>query len=421
MTHTPDRQDAPLHLGRDNEVEWERLRRTLTLTDGFALHLISVHDAAIRTELIKRIQRGSPDHEGHVLTLSETTTPEVASVLKHTEQLPPHSVVILSGLNDPRLATDFWLRLNERRNLWQRQNPYTHLWFVNRAVRQRIRTQAPDIYSIRSADFLFTPLSELTDQRMSLTDSRASSDWLGTADDLVAEAQLFADDKTVNGRTLYGRALVHAAWRLRAEGRLDEAAGVIRQGLALTQEAGAPVSLMADFLVEQGQLEHRLGHIDAALGHYQDAIALFRQERDNLGLANALTSLGDLEHRLGHIDAALGHYQDAIALYRQERANLGLANVYQALGDGEQELRHFAEAEAWYLQARELYITEREPMGLAYTLSEMARVASACGNRVAAAEFLRDATAAAKASNVPAVVEYVLAVRREVFSEGEEI
>ncbi|RCV63028.1 Tetratricopeptide (TPR) repeat [Methanophagales archaeon] len=165
-----------------------------------------------------------------------------------------------------------------------------------------------------------------------------------------------------------------------------------------------------------GDLESRLGKVDEAQGHYKDAIELYRKERDNLGLANAIKSLGDLESRLGKVDEAQGHYKDAIELYRKERANLGLANVYQSLGDLERARQEFKRAKTHYIKARELYIEERENMGLAYTCSELARVSHALNDLNACDKYLQEAIVSAKASNVPSVVEYALAVQREIRS-----
>ncbi len=51
---------------------------------------------------------------------------------------------------------------------------------------------------------------------------------------------------------------------------------------------------------------------------------LYRGQRDQLGLANVMRSLGDLEFRLGEIDQARTHFEQAMELYRGERHQLGL-------------------------------------------------------------------------------------------------
>jgi len=130
---------------------------------------------------------------------------------------------------------------------------------------------------------------------------------------------------------------------------------------------------LANVLKAMGDLESRLGDIDAALKHYADAEQLYRSERDNLGLANVLRAIGDLERRLGDIDAALKHYADAEQLYRSERNNLGLANVLKAMGDLERRLGDIDAAISKYQLALELYDREREPMGRVYCMAELCR------------------------------------------------
>jgi len=100
---------------------------------------------------------------------------------------------------------------------------------------------------------------------------------------------------------------------------------------------------------------------------------LYRDERANLGLANVLKAMGDLESRLGQIDAAQNHYGQAEQLYRDERDNLGLANVLQAMGDLERRLGQIDAAISKYLIALGLYGQEQELMGRTYCLAELCR------------------------------------------------
>ena len=54
-------------------------------------------------------------------------------------------------------------------------------------------------------------------------------------------------------------------------------------------------------------------------------------ERAQLGKANTLQSLGDLETRLGNVDAARQHYDDALPLYEVEQNPTGTMNTFVSL------------------------------------------------------------------------------------------
>lgn len=329
---SPANTDRPaLYLGRDNELEWSRLHRAIELTEGFALYLISVQDLSTAAELIRRLQHGFPDRTTHHFPMADKTKPEVAELLQHMAHLPPESLVILSGLDEQRLPADFWVRFNERRNLWQRHSPHAHLWFVNSSIRQQIRTQAPDIYSIRSLDFLFT-LPPASQERLLERASAPTSPWLGTAESLMAEANLFAMDQTPTGRLLYGRALFSVAQRLRFECRWDEALQIAQQGLALVREQ-ALNDIQADFLLELGATQHRLNQLSKARSYCEEALSLYRQEKNALGAATALRELGDLHMRRENWTSAQHAYQAALIIYRTQGSSLGEANTLQVLGD----------------------------------------------------------------------------------------
>ncbi len=361
MQSITDTDGSLLYLGPDNEQEWSRLRRAIKLTEGFALHLISVQDPATTTELIRRLQYGLSDRATYHLTAADKTKLDVAELLQAMANLSSEALVILSGLDEHGLPTDFWVRFNERRNLWQRHSPYVHLWFVNSNIRQQIRTQAPDIYSIRSPDFLFT-LPPSTQERFSERVSVLSSPWMGTADSLLAEANLFATDQTPTGRLLYCRALVSVAQRLRFEDRLNEALQIIRRGLALAQEQ-TMTDLQATFLFELGVAEHRFDQLSEAQAHYEEALSLYRQETNVIGEANTLQALGDLKLRLADLAGARVAYEAALPIYRVLQTRLGEANTLLALGDLKLRLADLVGARADYEAALPIYRTIQMRLG----------------------------------------------------------
>jgi tetratricopeptide (TPR) repeat protein len=370
MPSTTDKERPPLYLGPENEQEWSRLHRAIELTEGFALYLISVHDFATTAELIRRLQHGFPDRTTHTVTVTDQTPPEVAALLQGIAPLPSETLVILTGLQgQKKLPADFWRRFNERRNLWQRHSPCVHLWFIDSHIRQQILTQAPDMYSIRSPDFLFT-LPPSAQERFAERPTASTPFWPETADDLLAEADAFAEDQTPTGRVLYGRALVAIAQRLQFEHRLDETRQVIKRGLALTQEQPLP-ELQAAFLLALGSLDHRLDQLSSARSHYEEALTLYRQEKNILGEANTLQALGDLKVRLADLAGARTDYEAALSLYRTIQARLGEANTRKALGDLKVRLDDLAGARTDYEAALPLYRTIQARLGEANTLQAL--------------------------------------------------
>lgn len=369
MQYAEDERNEPLHLGRENEAEWARLRRAIILGEGFSLSLVSAQDVVVPAELIQRITHNFPDRKVHHLNIASSPTPGVAWLFDQVKQLPRDAIVLLSGLDDKRLEAGFWIRFNERRNIWQRVSPYAHIWFVNGWIRRQIREQAPDIYSIRSFDFLFT-LSPSVEALPPEVTPDSFSPWLGTADGLLDEAQQFAEDKTPTGRLLYARTLAYAAQSLLAEDRLDEGEELIHQGLEIIQTAGL-TEFKAVFLLWLGYLKQRLGQPDEAYAHYTDAILLCRKERNDLGLANTLNKLGDLEQQLGQLDQAHVHYTEAIQLYRRIGDDLGLASATRSLGDIKARFGKLEEAQKYYTDALILNRHAHDDIGAANTLRSL--------------------------------------------------
>ena len=79
----------------------------------------------------------------------------------------------------------------------------------------------------------------------------------------------------------------------------------------------------------------------ASLQTLQKLVQYYRDERDNLGLANVLKSMGDLESRIGEIDAAISKYSVALGLYDREQEPMGriycLAKLCRAYAEKKDE------------------------------------------------------------------------------------
>jgi tetratricopeptide (TPR) repeat protein len=99
-----------------------------------------------------------------------------------------------------------------------------------------------------------------------------------------------------------------------------------------------------------GDLANRLGQVDEATTHYENALKLFRAERSQLGEANTLKSMGDLANRLGQVDEATTHYENALKLYESEQDITGKMNVHISMARLKVGQGEIDEAKSYYEQ-----------------------------------------------------------------------
>ncbi|MBK9094319.1 MAG: tetratricopeptide repeat protein [Anaerolineae bacterium] len=166
-------------------------------------------------------------------------------------------------------------------------------------------------------------------------------------------------------------------------GNLDAARRHFDAALPLYEAEQARLG-KANTLQSLGDLESRLGNLDAARRHFDAALPLYEAEQDRLGKANTLKSLGDLERRLGNLDAARRHFDAALPLYEAEQARLGKANTLQSLGDLESRLGNLDAARRHFDAALPLYEAEQARLGKANTLKSLGDLESRLGNLDAA-------------------------------------
>ena len=150
-------------------------------------------------------------------------------------------------------------------------------------------------------------------------------------------------------------------------GQLPQALDLYSQAESLFRQEQDNLGL-ANTLKSRANLLSLTGQLPQALDLYTQAESLFRQEHNNLGLANTLFSRAVLLTYTGQLPQALDLYTQAETLYRQEQDNLGLANTLQSRANLLTHTGQFSQALDLYAQAESLFRQEHNNLGLANTL-----------------------------------------------------
>ena len=156
-------------------------------------------------------------------------------------------------------------------------------------------------------------------------------------------------------------------------GQLQQALDLYAQAESLFRQEQDNLGL-ANSLLSRANLLSRTGQLQQALDLYAQAQILYRQEQDDLGLANTLFSRADLLRRTGQLPQALDLYTQAETLYRQEQANLGLANSLLSQALLHLSSHNYEYALDFLFQALPLYESEQEPWGIALTCALLSKL-----------------------------------------------
>ena len=194
--------------------------------------------------------------------------------------------------------------------------------------------------------------------------------------DILKKLLPFAQQQ--ENRSLEGLITERQADLLNRTGQLPQALDLYAQAESLFRQEQDNLGL-ANTLFSRANLLRRTGQLPQALDLYAQAESLFCQLQDNLGLANTLFSRANLLKRTGKFPKALDLYAQAEALYRQEQANLGLANTLRSRADLLSLTRQFPQALDLYAQAESLFRQEQNNLGLANTLRSQADLLSRTG------------------------------------------
>jgi len=140
-----------------------------------------------------------------------------------------------------------------------------------------------------------------------------------------------------------------------------------------------------------GDLENKLGRLEEARRHYENAHQLYQAIQDRLGEANALYSLGELERKLGRNNEARRYFETALGLFHAVQNRWGEANALFGLGEVELKLGRSDEARRHYTDARQLYQADQNNMGEANVLRGLGDLESILGRNDEARKDYEDA------------------------------
>ncbi|HWH51224.1 MAG TPA: CHAT domain-containing protein [Gemmatimonadaceae bacterium] len=188
---------------------------------------------------------------------------------------------------------------------------------------------------------------------------------------------------------------------------LDSRRGRLDSALAEANLARRDAASVHDTLVDAGAL-HVIGEVESVSGHYRAAIAANEQQlalrraqharpRD---IANVLSQLGiDLRH-IGRQSDAVNDYQQALAIYRRERNAEGIARVSYNLAITRESMGDFDTALQLMTAALHGVDSTGNVRGQATVLDGIADVYLQTGNAAAARPYVERALAATSAARL---------------------
>ena len=134
---------------------------------------------------------------------------------------------------------------------------------------------------------------------------------------------------------------------------------------------------LAGALKDLGQIECDLDNNEAALQHYQEALALYRAEGDVLKIAHTVRHLGDVHRCEGRLTQAEQCYHEALNLYRNHPRTplLDLANAIRPLAILKFDAGATDEARSLWEETRKLYTAVDVEAGVAESSRRLALLA----------------------------------------------
>jgi eukaryotic-like serine/threonine-protein kinase len=212
------------------------------------------------------------------------------------------------------------------------------------------------------------PLSLSDDPRIDLASGHAA-EALGDFKSVVTYTQRAAEKARASGASLLlARALLDQAWAAENLGQFDQADGLVDEAKHIYDTAQDRKGAADAITVGAIALEMKGDYLGAKRG-YEESLALYRQQGEELDIASESDNVADILLGLGDVNGARVNYQSALAIYRRighadgiPLAENGLGDVFLTMGNHQQAKKMYEDS----LEACQ-QIGDRSKAGMALT------------------------------------------------------
>ena len=155
----------------------------------------------------------------------------------------------------------------------------------------------------------------------------------------------------------------------------------------------------AEQLYNQGTRQFQANQYTEAFQSWQQALQLYREQKNQRGEVNCLGKLGNVYQSLGQYQPAIACHQQALALARKVQYRQAEANALSSLGNVCYSIGQYDQAVAGYQQALSIAKTIKYKVGEANTLGNLGNVYYVLGRLEDAAKNYQEALAIAQELN----------------------
>ncbi|MDQ4029318.1 MAG: NB-ARC domain-containing protein, partial [Actinomycetota bacterium] len=190
----------------------------------------------------------------------------------------------------------------------------------------------------------------------------------------------------------WGRSAVrlHLGFGLRLAGRTREAGEVLDEAVTISRETGLPNNL-ARSLAELGELSLYTGDAEEAERWFHESDDIVNDLADDTMQALVASGRGDAARYRGEPAAALGHYHNALMLYRRSGVLRGVTRALTGLAGAELDLDERTPARQRLDEGVPLAREVADPAIHAAALEQLARLSSRDGRHHEARRLLEEA------------------------------
>ena len=145
-----------------------------------------------------------------------------------------------------------------------------------------------------------------------------------------------------------------AAHADKSRGESDAALAAMQQAMEIYKQDDNSLGV-ANVLSQMGLLHFEQQHFEDAERLYQEALKEFRKREDIESEASLLSNLGTLYYQMDKLNKAREYYQDALSLLRKMNHPVGIAGLLMNLSFISEKEGKFDEAGAQLKEAKEVY------------------------------------------------------------------
>lgn len=162
------------------------------------------------------------------------------------------------------------------------------------------------------------------------------------------------------------------------------------------------------------------GDLETAFEYANNALALYRKDLNNNGIAKQLNDIAGLKKEIGDTSGAILDYESALSIYRELNSKSGEAKVLNNIGAIIKNKKEYSKARSYFLESLQLSESINNSTGVGFVSINLGELDYMEGKLISAEEIAKKALSIGKQQSNPIMIKRAAELLQNIYIEQND-